>query len=70
MKDITLDDLDDDDMYSLLSGGQQVLPKMDASGRAIYFRCDDYFTFRTWKSQVRARAWACAFLPMISFIEI
>ena len=36
-KDITLDDLDDDDMHALRSGGFQILPIPDRSGRRVIF---------------------------------
>jgi hypothetical protein len=37
VQDIVLDDLDEDDMESLKSGGFQVLSKRDAAGRSILF---------------------------------
>ena len=51
-KDITLDDLDDDDMYALKSGGFQILPIPDRSGRRIIYGPAKLERFRTGASFV------------------
>jgi hypothetical protein len=54
-KDITLDDLDDDDMEGLLSGSFQSLPTKDQAGRAVIFISQEYSNYKTWQSKVRGQ---------------
>lgn len=55
VKDITLDDLDEDDMEVLLSGSFQSLPTKDQAGRAVIFISQKYFNYKTWQSKVSGR---------------
>jgi hypothetical protein len=54
-KDVTLNDLDEDDMEALLSGSFQSLPTKDQAGRAVIFISQKYFNYKTWQSKVRGQ---------------
>ena len=54
VRDIVLDDLNEDDMESLKSGGFQVLPKRDAAGRSILFGRYTAMKYRTVENMLRA----------------
>ena len=49
---ITLDDLDEDDKRTLMSGSMQVLPNKDNGGRTVLFLNRRYDNFKSWKNQV------------------
>eukprot|EP00536_Pseudo-nitzschia_multiseries_P003775 jgi/Psemu1/186608/e_gw1.59.6.1 len=54
VRDIVLDDLDDDDMESLRSGGFQVLPQRDAAGRSVLFGRYTAMRYKTIDNMLRA----------------
>jgi hypothetical protein len=49
---ITLDDLDADDMACLSSGQSQILPYRDRSGRAVFFQALSHYRYRNVKNAV------------------
>jgi hypothetical protein len=53
VKDITLDDLDEDDMSSLLDGSMQILPEKDRSGRSVICMLQKYQTYKHHDNQVK-----------------
>ena len=53
-KDITLDDLNEDDMIALQSGASMYIPNGDTSGRAICVTNMKYVIAKTWENQLRA----------------
>ena len=57
VKQITYDDLTEDDEHYLLSGTLQVLPSRDQTGRTIVFFRSSPNNHRSWKNQVRKRRW-------------
>ncbi|MGK3736265.1 MAG: hypothetical protein ACI8RD_006527 [Bacillariaceae sp.] len=54
VRDIVLDDLNDNDMESLLSGGFQVLKDRDAAGRSVLFGRYTSMKYRTIDNMLRA----------------
>ena len=54
-KDITIEDLDDDDKDALSSGYHIFLPEKDNAGRAVCLITANYANYRTWMSQVSGR---------------
>ena len=54
-KDITLDDLDDDDRAALHSGSIQCLSQKDRAGRTVIFSAQKLKKFKTLQNQVRIR---------------
>lgn len=55
VKDITLDDLDEDDKENLLGGSLQILPTTDRSGRKIVLELPGLRRFKSLKNELRAR---------------
>ena len=53
LKDITLEDLDEDDLATLMTGGFMLLPSKDRSGRTIMFVSQKYLKYKSWKNLVR-----------------
>lgn len=51
-KDITLEDLDDDDKASLSTGSVQILPQKDSAGRTVIFSAQRLKNFKTVTNQV------------------
>ena len=51
-KQITLDDLEEDDIEALKGGSFQLLPGKDMAGRGVGFIARKFSTFKTWKSGV------------------
>ena len=51
-KDITLDDLDDDDMEALKSGASVFLPYSDTAGRAVCLTVMKHVVAKKWENQV------------------
>lgn len=54
VKDITLDDLDEDDMEALRSGGFQCLPDRDLQGRSVLFGRYTAMRYKTINNMLRA----------------
>ncbi|KAL3943359.1 MAG: hypothetical protein SGBAC_002562 [Bacillariaceae sp.] len=54
VKEITLDDLNEDDMESLRSGGFQVLPRPDRAGRSILFGRYTCFKYKEPANMIRS----------------
>ena len=52
LKDITLDDLDEDDMDCLMTGGYMILPSKDQSGRTLIYISQRHLKYKSWKSLV------------------
>ena len=61
---ITIDDLNDDDMYALRGGATQLLPSKDTAGRTIFFMSSHYANPRTWKSYV---SWCFQRIQFLAF---
>ena len=59
VKDITLDDFDNDDMEALQSGGFQVLPTKDRAGRPILFGRYTCMKYKTIPNMVRGSMSLC-----------
>ena len=55
-KQITLDDLDEDDLAALAGGSFQLLPGKDMAGRGVGFIARKFSTFKTWQNGVRYTA--------------
>jgi hypothetical protein len=54
-EDISLDDLNEDDMRTLKNGQTQLLPDRDRSGRAIFFQAHSHMVFRDHENVVSQR---------------
>jgi len=52
VKRITLDDLNEDDLFSLRSGANQILVQPDRSGRQVWLTCMSGMRYKHWKNQV------------------
>jgi hypothetical protein len=52
VKDITLDDLDQDDMECVNTGAVHILKERDRSGRYIWFIAQMHYKYKHWKNQV------------------
>jgi len=50
---ITIDDLDEDDMYALTASANQALKSTDRSGRKVWLTCMPFIRFKHWKNIVR-----------------
>ena len=55
VKDITFDDLMEDDINAYKSGYSLVLPGKDCTGRAVVVMSSKYTNCKTWENQVRQR---------------
>jgi hypothetical protein len=60
-RSIYLSDLDEDDLESLKSGFNQLLPSRDRAGRAIIFRCEGHHTYKRLENMVRPNADKCSY---------
>ena len=52
LKDITLDDLDEDDLATLMTGGYMILPTKDQSGRTLIYISQRHLKYKSWQSLV------------------
>jgi hypothetical protein len=64
VKNITLDDLDDDDMQGLERGSLQVLPVLDRAGRQIVVNFRGFASFKSMNSELRVK-----FYLVMSLVE-
>ena len=58
LDDITLNDLDEDDMTTLTTGGFMLLPSKDRAGRTIMFVSQKSLKYKSWKNLVRTEVMA------------
>jgi hypothetical protein len=67
VKDITLDDLDDDDKQGLERGSLQLLPVRDRAGRWIVVNFRGFASFKSMKSELRAKFYL--FMSLVESVE-
>jgi hypothetical protein len=72
---LTLDDLDDDDLASLEGGSFQLLPGTDTAGRSVGLFARKFSTFKTWQNGVRVcscfvRSWFIDLVLWLLFVVV
>lgn len=66
-RDITLDDLNEDDKESLKAGGMQFLSKRDHAGRGIFFTRTANYVYKQRENLVRDRERTCSGVSTLCF---